>query len=136
MFKLKSVISSISLPSLTLSISHTRFFEKRTFIMLLFLLGCWRYLRDFEVETIGLKVTPRRCSDEKCNSKLRDTVLDWEVKTICLVWFIMNHWAKWPFFVNGFWVIRRFSLGFQYSYSTVFCWCTVSFMSWIVCINF
>ncbi|CAA2979082.1 NAD-dependent deacetylase SRT1 [Olea europaea subsp. europaea] len=36
------------------------------------------YLRDFEVETIGLKVTPRRCSDEKCNSKLRDTVLDWE----------------------------------------------------------
>ncbi|KAG9134190.1 hypothetical protein Leryth_024029, partial [Lithospermum erythrorhizon] len=38
----------------------------------------FRYLRDFEIETIGLKVTPRRCSDEKCGAKLRDTVLDWE----------------------------------------------------------
>ncbi|KDP39268.1 hypothetical protein JCGZ_01025 [Jatropha curcas] len=36
------------------------------------------YLRDFEVETIGLKETSRRCSDVKCGSKLRDTVLDWE----------------------------------------------------------
>ncbi|KAK8490523.1 hypothetical protein V6N13_031695 [Hibiscus sabdariffa] len=36
------------------------------------------YLRDFEVETIGLKETSRRCSDEKCGAKLRDTVLDWE----------------------------------------------------------
>lgn len=36
------------------------------------------YLRDFEVETIGLKETSRRCSSMKCGSKLRDTVLDWE----------------------------------------------------------
>ncbi|KAG8472506.1 hypothetical protein CXB51_035338 [Gossypium anomalum] len=36
------------------------------------------YYRDFELETIGLKETSRRCSDEKCGAKLRDTVLDWE----------------------------------------------------------
>ncbi|KAE8125374.1 hypothetical protein FH972_020190 [Carpinus fangiana] len=36
------------------------------------------YMRDFEVETIGLKETSRRCSDEKCGAKLKDTVLDWE----------------------------------------------------------
>ncbi|XP_042478415.1 NAD-dependent protein deacetylase SRT1 isoform X1 [Macadamia integrifolia] len=36
------------------------------------------YLRDFEVETIGMKETSRRCSDEKCGAKLKDTVLDWE----------------------------------------------------------
>ncbi|CAN8252941.1 unnamed protein product [Cochlearia groenlandica] len=36
------------------------------------------YLRDFEVETIGLKETSRKCSDEKCGAKLKDTVLDWE----------------------------------------------------------
>ncbi|CAI0374096.1 unnamed protein product [Linum tenue] len=36
------------------------------------------YLRDFEVETIGLKETSRRCSDLKCGAKLKDTVLDWE----------------------------------------------------------
>ncbi|KAI3708188.1 hypothetical protein L2E82_37320 [Cichorium intybus] len=36
------------------------------------------YLRDFEVETIGLKETSRRCSDTKCGAKLRDSVLDWE----------------------------------------------------------
>ncbi|PKA46333.1 NAD-dependent protein deacetylase SRT1 [Apostasia shenzhenica] len=36
------------------------------------------YLRDFEVETIGMKVTSRRCSDLKCRAKLKDTVLDWE----------------------------------------------------------
>ncbi|KAK6947082.1 Sirtuin family [Dillenia turbinata] len=34
------------------------------------------YLRDFEVETIGLKETSRRCP--VCGTKLRDTVLDWE----------------------------------------------------------
>ncbi|KAH9607196.1 hypothetical protein KSS87_021262 [Heliosperma pusillum] len=34
-----------------------------------------RYVRDFEVETIGLKETSRRCS---CGSRLRDSVLDWE----------------------------------------------------------
>ncbi|GAB4845947.1 ditrans,polycis-polyprenyl diphosphate synthase [Ancistrocladus abbreviatus] len=33
------------------------------------------YVRDFEVETIGLNETSRRCS---CGAKLRDTVLDWE----------------------------------------------------------
>lgn len=38
-----------------------------------------RYMRDFEVETIGLKETSRRCSDSKCGARLRDTVLDWEV---------------------------------------------------------
>ncbi|KAF8409742.1 hypothetical protein HHK36_005821 [Tetracentron sinense] len=36
------------------------------------------YLRDFEVETIGMKETSRRCSDVKCGAKLTDTVLDWE----------------------------------------------------------
>ncbi|KAI4307862.1 hypothetical protein L6164_030995 [Bauhinia variegata] len=36
------------------------------------------YLRDFEVETIGLKETSRRCSDPKCGARLKDTVLDWE----------------------------------------------------------
>ncbi|XP_038973347.1 NAD-dependent protein deacetylase SRT1 isoform X2 [Phoenix dactylifera] len=36
------------------------------------------YLRDFEVETIGMKETPRRCADTKCGAKLKDTVLDWE----------------------------------------------------------
>lgn len=36
------------------------------------------YVRDFEMETIGLKKTPRRCSDEKCKARLRDSVLDWE----------------------------------------------------------
>ncbi|XP_020571070.1 NAD-dependent protein deacetylase SRT1 [Phalaenopsis equestris] len=35
------------------------------------------YLRDFEVETIGMKLTRRQCSDVKCGAKLRDTVLDW-----------------------------------------------------------
>ncbi|KAF6153772.1 hypothetical protein GIB67_001005 [Kingdonia uniflora] len=36
------------------------------------------YLRDFEVETIGMKKTPRRCSDHMCGARLKDTVLDWE----------------------------------------------------------
>ncbi|KAG9448560.1 hypothetical protein H6P81_008525 [Aristolochia fimbriata] len=36
------------------------------------------YLRDFEVETIGMKETSRRCSNDKCDTKLIDTVLDWE----------------------------------------------------------
>ncbi|XP_077222521.1 sirtuin 1 isoform X2 [Tasmannia lanceolata] len=36
------------------------------------------YLRDFEIETIGMKETSRRCSDPKCGAKLKDTVLDWE----------------------------------------------------------
>lgn len=36
------------------------------------------YLRDFEVETVGMKETSRRCSNIKCGSKLTDTVLDWE----------------------------------------------------------
>ncbi|KAL6570860.1 ditrans,polycis-polyprenyl diphosphate synthase [Orobanche gracilis] len=36
------------------------------------------YLRDFEIETIGLKETKRRCSKAGCGAKLRDTVLDWE----------------------------------------------------------
>lgn len=46
-------------------------------------LNFWRYLRDFEVETIGLKETSRRCSVEKCGAKLKDTVLDWEVNFLC-----------------------------------------------------
>ncbi|XP_076897588.1 NAD-dependent protein deacetylase SRT1-like [Bidens hawaiensis] len=37
------------------------------------------YFRDFEVESVGLKVTPRRCSNVDCDAKLKDTVLDWEV---------------------------------------------------------
>lgn len=36
------------------------------------------YVRDFEVETIGLKDTGRRCSEPGCGGKLKDTVLDWE----------------------------------------------------------
>ncbi|XP_031492993.1 NAD-dependent protein deacetylase SRT1-like isoform X2 [Nymphaea colorata] len=36
------------------------------------------YIRDFEVETIGMKETSRRCSVPKCGGKLKDTVLDWE----------------------------------------------------------
>lgn len=36
------------------------------------------YVRDFEVETIGLKDTGRRCSAAGCGGKLKDTVLDWE----------------------------------------------------------
>ncbi|KAL0306253.1 UNVERIFIED_CONTAM: NAD-dependent protein deacetylase SRT1 [Sesamum radiatum] len=36
------------------------------------------YMRDFEIETIGLKETARRCSKAGCGAKLRDTVLDWE----------------------------------------------------------
>jgi hypothetical protein len=38
-----------------------------------------RYIRDFEVETIGMKATGRRCSQPRCRGKLKDTVLDWEV---------------------------------------------------------
>lgn len=38
------------------------------------------------METIGLKETSRRCSDKKCGAKLKDTVLDWEVRLFtCLV---------------------------------------------------
>lgn len=44
-----------------------------------------RYLRDFEVGTIGLKETSRRCSNADCHAKLRDTVLDWEVCLLCLI---------------------------------------------------
>ncbi|XP_058112482.1 NAD-dependent protein deacetylase SRT1-like isoform X2 [Magnolia sinica] len=36
------------------------------------------YIRDFEIETIGMKETSRRCSNETCGAKLNDTVLDWE----------------------------------------------------------
>uniref|UniRef100_A0ACD5Z268 Uncharacterized protein n=1 Tax=Avena sativa TaxID=4498 RepID=A0ACD5Z268_AVESA len=36
------------------------------------------YLRDFEIETIGLKDTLRRCTVKKCGGRLKDTVLDWE----------------------------------------------------------
>ncbi|CAH1444673.1 unnamed protein product [Lactuca virosa] len=36
------------------------------------------YLRDFELESVGLKETSRRCIDAKCGAKLRDSVLDWE----------------------------------------------------------
>lgn len=37
------------------------------------------YIRDFEIETIGMKETPRRCTQLNCGSKLNDTVLDWDV---------------------------------------------------------
>lgn len=36
------------------------------------------YVRDFEIETIGMKKTSRHCSDSNCRKKLKDTVLDWE----------------------------------------------------------
>lgn len=45
-----------------------------------------RYFRDFEVETIGLKETSRRCSDAKCGARLKDTVLDWEVQYSSVAW--------------------------------------------------
>ncbi|KAK2648102.1 hypothetical protein Ddye_015591 [Dipteronia dyeriana] len=35
------------------------------------------YLRDFEIETIGMKLTPRRCTAANCNERLRDSVVDW-----------------------------------------------------------
>ncbi|KAF6175079.1 hypothetical protein GIB67_038992 [Kingdonia uniflora] len=36
------------------------------------------YLRDFEVETIGMKKTPRRSSDHLFGARLKDKILDWE----------------------------------------------------------
>lgn len=36
------------------------------------------YFRDFEVESVGLRETSRRCSNAVCGAKLKDTVLDWE----------------------------------------------------------
>ncbi|KAJ7523565.1 hypothetical protein O6H91_18G054200 [Diphasiastrum complanatum] len=36
------------------------------------------YLRDTEVETIGLKETGRRCVLANCGGKLIDTIVDWE----------------------------------------------------------
>lgn len=42
-------------------------------------------MRDFEIETIGLKETARRCSKVGCGARLRDTVLDWEVMTNSIV---------------------------------------------------
>lgn len=44
-----------------------------------FAFGMDRYLRDFEIESIGMKKTPQRCSGVKCRSRLKDTVLDWDV---------------------------------------------------------
>lgn len=46
----------------------------------------WRYVRDFEVETVGMKETSRRCSDAQCRAKLTDSVLDWEV----IFWFLLS----------------------------------------------
>ncbi|KAL7597970.1 NAD-dependent protein deacetylase SRT1 isoform X1 [Lactuca sativa] len=40
------------------------------------------YFRDFEVESVGLKETSRRCSNADCDVKLKDTVLDWEVDAL------------------------------------------------------
>ncbi|GBG64358.1 hypothetical protein CBR_g41558 [Chara braunii] len=37
-----------------------------------------RYLRDFEMETIGMKPTGRNCTAQGCKGKLFDTTLDWE----------------------------------------------------------
>ncbi|XP_028093529.1 NAD-dependent protein deacetylase SRT1-like isoform X10 [Camellia sinensis] len=37
-----------------------------------------RYFWDFEVETIGLKETPRSCSSDGCGARLKDTAVDWE----------------------------------------------------------
>ncbi|KAH7576607.1 hypothetical protein JRO89_XS01G0117000 [Xanthoceras sorbifolium] len=31
-----------------------------------------------QIETIGMKKTPRRCADVQCGDRLRDTVVDWE----------------------------------------------------------
>ncbi|XP_028093523.1 NAD-dependent protein deacetylase SRT1-like isoform X4 [Camellia sinensis] len=36
------------------------------------------YFWDFEVETIGLKETPRSCSSDGCGARLKDTAVDWE----------------------------------------------------------
>ncbi|XP_024541959.1 NAD-dependent protein deacetylase SRT1-like [Selaginella moellendorffii] len=41
--------------------------------------SCGReYLRDFEMETIGIKRTGRRCSVPGCVGRLVDTIVDWE----------------------------------------------------------
>ncbi|KAI7736488.1 hypothetical protein M8C21_012093 [Ambrosia artemisiifolia] len=37
------------------------------------------YFQHYEVEFVGLKETPRRCSNVDCDVRLKDTVLDWEV---------------------------------------------------------
>lgn len=37
-----------------------------------------RYDRDFDVQGMGLKLTGRKCDDQKCHGKLRDFVLDWD----------------------------------------------------------
>eukprot|EP00243_Klebsormidium_subtile_P010988 TRINITY_DN604_c0_g1_i2.p1 TRINITY_DN604_c0_g1~~TRINITY_DN604_c0_g1_i2.p1 ORF type:complete len:516 (-),score=81.36 TRINITY_DN604_c0_g1_i2:112-1659(-) len=36
------------------------------------------YVRDFELETVGLKSTGRRCTVPGCEGRLKDSVLDWE----------------------------------------------------------
>eukprot|EP00898_Chlorokybus_atmophyticus_P003542 jgi/Chlat1/4189/Chrsp27S04285 len=36
------------------------------------------YVRDFELETVGLKYTGRQCLQPGCQGKLRDSILDWE----------------------------------------------------------
>ena len=38
----------------------------------------FRYVRDFELETVGLKSTGRRCPVPGCEGRLKDSVLDWE----------------------------------------------------------
>ncbi|KAL6999880.1 ditrans,polycis-polyprenyl diphosphate synthase, partial [Sarracenia purpurea var. burkii] len=42
------------------------------------------------VETVGLKETSRRCSDENCGAKLKDSVLDWEVTFILRSSIVFN----------------------------------------------
>lgn len=48
------------------------------------------YFRDFEVESVGLKETSRRCSNADCDVKLKDTVLDWEVVLFYFILFFLG----------------------------------------------
>jgi NAD+-dependent protein deacetylase sirtuin 6 len=35
------------------------------------------YVRDFEMATVGFRLTGRSCEREGCRGRLRDQVLDW-----------------------------------------------------------
>ncbi|KAK4845722.1 hypothetical protein QYF36_008313 [Acer negundo] len=39
--------------------------------------GKQRYFLDFEIETIGMKMTSQRCTVDSCKERLRDSVVDW-----------------------------------------------------------
>ena len=75
-----------SLVNIHIILHWVKLLSSRFRSLIFYALNLWRYLRDFEVETIGLKETSRRCSNVDCGAKLRDTVLDWEVLVSCFSW--------------------------------------------------